>query len=176
MNNNIVYPKEERMAGRPIRTNSLYSIFKDKGCIFGFHNGLEQPLYFGNYGEEYKPSFRQTNWFENVKSEVQTTVNSLGVMDMSTFSKFIIHGEDAYDFLNSLVANQVPKKIGKVCIAHMLSKKGKILAELTITKLGENKYYIVTGSDMERHDLRQFYLHKDEMKFDDVHFENVTSE
>ena len=77
MNNYIVYPKEERLAGRPIRTNSLYSIFKkEKGCIFGFHNGLEQPLYFGNFDDEYKPSFRQTNWFNNVKNEVEITTRS----------------------------------------------------------------------------------------------------
>eukprot|EP01084_Bolivina_argentea_P009186 17180_1 len=177
MNNNISYPKEERLAGRPIRTNSLYHMFKhEKGCVFGFHNGLEQPLYFNNFDNEYKPSFRRTNWFDNVKNEVLTTQKSLGVMDMSTFSKFIIYGKDAFEFLDTLVANKPPIKIGKVCIAHMLTKTGKVTAELTITKLSENEYYIVTGSDMERHDLRQWYMHKDNMELNDVCFKNVSNE
>ena len=157
-----------------MRTNSLYPIFKTKGCVFGFHNGLEQPLYFGNMDQEYKPSFRHTNWFQNVRKEVLTTTKSLGVMDMSSFSKIMVTGSDAHAFLDSLVANAVPKKKGKVAIGHMLTKTGKLLAELTITKMADNRYYIVTGSDMERHDLREFYQHKEEMGLEHVQFDSIT--
>ena len=197
MNNCIVYPKEERYAGRPIRTNSLYNIFKHKyGCVFGFHNGLEQPLYFDTSFDtnnnntavcpQHTASFRRCKWFDIVKNEVNTCSNSVGIMDMSTFSKLIIKGRDANKFLDRLIANRMPTKQGKICIGHMLSESGKILGELTITKFSKDEdtnsdndeYYVVTGSDMERHDMRWMYQQMDIHNFDsnNVKIESITTD
>jgi len=156
MNNSIVYPKEERMAGRPLRTTPVYDRLKAKGAQFGFHNGLEQPLWFCNdpkYEPHYQPSFRRTNWHEAVGEEVKVTCEGMGIMDMSSFSKFIISGPNARKFLEKMSANKVPA-LGKVAICHMLMPSGKMLAELTVTCIGPDEFYIVTGSDLERHDLR----------------------
>eukprot|EP01083_Nonionella_stella_P159018 518231_1 len=174
---NAIERQRSYAAGRPIRCNSLYPVFKkEKGCVFGFHNGLEQPLYFNNHDGIYAPSSRRSNWFENVRQEVETTVESLGVMDMSTFSKILVRGEDAYQFLDTLVANQVPKKIGRVCIARMLTPSCKVTAETTICRLSKDEFYVVTGSDMERHDLREFYRHKDAQQLANVEFVSVTND
>merc|ERR1719192_1828432 len=154
-NNTISFPKEERLAGRPLRTTPVYDRLKAKNAIFGFHNGLEQPLWFNtnNIEPEYAPSFRRTNWFEKVGEVVQTTCEGMGIMDMSSFSKFMISGPNAFKFLDKVSANKIPA-VGRVGICHMLTPKGKVLSEMTVTRLAEDKFYIVTGSDMERHDYR----------------------
>ena len=79
-------------------------------------------------------------------------------MDMSTFSKFIISGPNAFKFLDKLSANKLPE-VGKLAICHMLTPKGKVLSEMTVTRLKEDEFYIVTGSDMERHDYRWWIQH-----------------
>jgi len=159
LNNSVVFPNEERMAGRPIRTNALYPILKGKGCQFSFHNGLECPMWFAdpNDPEPYKPSWRRTNWNDAVAKEVQTVTESCGIMDASSFSKYLIFGQGATPFLDQIQANRLPA-VGKVSIGHMLTEKGKIMAEITIACVTEDTYYICTGSDMERHDMRWFQM------------------
>jgi len=172
-NNTVSFPKEERLAGRPLRTTPVYDRLKAKNAIFGFHNGLEQPLWFNtnNIEPEYAPSFRRTNWFEKVGEEVQTTCEGMGIMDMSSFSKFMISGPNAFKFLDKVSANKIPA-VGRVGICHMLTPKGKVLSEMTVTRLAEDKFYIVTGSDMERHDLRWWMEHMPEDG--GVNIENLT--
>lgn len=163
MNNMCVYPKEERMAGRPLRCTPVYDRMKAKGAQFGFHNGLEQPLWFCDdaaYEPHYQPSFRKTNWHDAVGKEVKKTCEGMGIMDMSSFSKFIISGPNSRRFLEKVSANKIPT-IGKVAICHMLMHSGKMLAELTVTCINEDEFYIVTGSDLERHDLRWWVQNMD---------------
>jgi len=155
MNNNVVFPNEERLEGRPLRTTPVYSTLKAKGCQFGFHNGLETPLWFAdpNDPNHYQPSFRRTNWHDAIGKECATVMRSCGIMDASSFCKFLISGKDATSFMDSIQANKLPA-VGKVGIGHMISEKGKIIAELTMARLHESAYYVCSGSDMERHDLR----------------------
>merc|ERR1719330_1440653 len=84
-------------------------------------------------------------------------MESCGVMDASSFSKYLLFGPDATKFLDRIQANRLPV-VGKVSIGHMLTEKGKIMAELTLARVTEDTYYICTGSDMERHDMRWFQM------------------
>merc|ERR1719410_577385 len=110
MNNVISFPKEDREAGRPIRTTPLYGILKEKGCQFGFHNGLETPLWFAdpNDPEPYQPSFRRTNFHDACAKETKTLLDSCSIMDASSFCKFLITGPQATQFLDNLSANKLP--------------------------------------------------------------------
>jgi len=160
LNNHIVFPHENRPAGRPVRTTPIYEKLKARGCDFGFHYGWETPNWFSLTGPpEYKPSFQHTNWFEPVREEVRNLCTGVGIMDLSAFSKLIITGKDSKNFLLRMCANNLPKH-GKAVISHMLTPKGKLYAELTITRTGEDSFYVVTGSGMERHDLRWLLHHK----------------
>ncbi|XP_061873710.1 dimethylglycine dehydrogenase, mitochondrial [Colius striatus] len=154
--NNIVgYPKEERFAGRPTeRTSGLYSLLKSK-CSMGFHAGWEQPHWFYKPGDEtgYKPSFRRTNWFDPVGREYKQVMEKVGVIDLSPFGKFKIKGTDSVKLLDHLFANVVPK-VGSTNISHMLTPRGKVYAELTVSQLHPGEFMLVTGSGSELHDLR----------------------
>ncbi|XP_070599325.1 dimethylglycine dehydrogenase, mitochondrial [Erythrolamprus reginae] len=154
--NNIVgFPKEERFAGRPTeRVSGLYENLKSK-CSMGFHAGWEQPHWFYKHGDDigYKPSFLRTNWFEPVGREYQQVMEKVGVIDLTPFGKFSIKGSDSVKLLDRLFANVVPK-IGFTNISHMLTFKGKVYAELTVSHLNPGEFLLITGSGSELHDLR----------------------
>lgn len=160
-NNVIVTPDLERPAGRPCRTSGVYDLLAAKGAHFTVHNGWEIPKFFDIPGEGRmpdKPSFRRTNWHRAVARECELVENHAGIIDITAFSKFQISGPGAEDFLHSLCANKMPA-LGRTSIVHMLTPQAKMLAELTISRTAPDSFYVVTGSEMERHDMRWFEQH-----------------
>ncbi|CAH1789183.1 unnamed protein product [Owenia fusiformis] len=156
MNNAVGYPKEERFAGRPTyRTSGIYDLLKTRGADMGFHAGWEQPHWFALEGDDagYKPSFRRSNWFKPVGREVDLVMNKAGLIDLSPFGKIKVTGKDAAAYIDHICANNLPK-IGMTNISHMLTPKGRVYSELTVTRLGENDFMCITGSGSELHDLR----------------------
>uniref|UniRef100_A0A8D2BQJ2 Dimethylglycine dehydrogenase, mitochondrial n=1 Tax=Sus scrofa TaxID=9823 RepID=A0A8D2BQJ2_PIG len=154
--NNIVgYPKEERFAGRPTqRVSGLYKTLKSK-CSMGFHAGWEQPHWFYKPDQDpgYRPSFRRTNWFEPVGSEYKQVMQKVGVIDLSPFGKFTVKGQDSIRLLDHLFANVIPQ-VGCTNISHMLTPKGRVYAELTVSHQSPGEFLLITGSGSELHDLR----------------------
>lgn len=163
MNNSYTYPKEQRFAGRPtVRCSTAYESMMQRGAVMDFHSGWEQPMWFtkpydGLYGE-YRPSFFRTNWFEPVRKECELVMNNVGILDITPFGKFDIIGPDAATFLDKMLANKLPK-LGKTNISHLLTPSGKVYAEVTVTRVEEDYFFLVTGSGSEIHDLRWFKDH-----------------
>ncbi|XP_004586372.2 dimethylglycine dehydrogenase, mitochondrial isoform X2 [Ochotona princeps] len=154
-NNVVGYPKEERFAGRPTqRVSGLYDILRSK-CSMGFHAGWEQPHWFYRAGQDtqYRPSFRRTNWFEPVGHEYEQVMQRVGVIDLSPFGKFSVKGPDSVTLLDHLFANVIPK-VGFTNISHMLTPRGRVYAELTVSHQAPGEFLLVTGSGSELHDLR----------------------
>ncbi|KAF4099052.1 hypothetical protein G5714_021082 [Onychostoma macrolepis] len=154
-NNVVGYPKEERFAGRPTdRVSGVYELLKDR-CSMGFHAGWEQPHYFHKPGDDsgYKPSFRRTNWFGPVGRECKLVMDGVGVIDLSPFGKFTVKGEDSHRLLDRLFANTLPK-VGQTNISHMLTPRGRVYAEVTVTQTAPGEFLLITGSGSELHDLR----------------------
>ncbi|XP_007066755.2 dimethylglycine dehydrogenase, mitochondrial isoform X1 [Chelonia mydas] len=175
--NNIVgYPKEERFAGRPTeRVSGLYEVLKSK-CSMGFHAGWEQPHWFYKPGDEigYKPSFWRTNWFEPVGREYKQVMEKVGVIDLTPFGKFIVKGNDSVKLLDHLFANVIPK-MGATNISHMLTPRGQVYAELTVSHLSPGEFLLVTGSGSELHDLR--WIEEEALKGGyNVEIKNITDE
>ncbi|XP_032133362.1 dimethylglycine dehydrogenase, mitochondrial isoform X3 [Sapajus apella] len=175
--NNIVgYPKEERFAGRPTqRVSGLYQSLESK-CSMGFHAGWEQPHWFYKPGQDtqYRPSFRRTNWFEPVGSEYKQVMQRVGVIDLTPFGKFNIKGRDSIRLLDHLFANIIPK-VGFTNISHMLTPKGRVYAELTVSHQSPGEFLLITGSGSELHDLR--WIEEEAVKGGyDVEIKNITDE
>ena len=173
------YPDEERAAARPLRTTPCYDRMKALGAVFGNVYGWERPNWFAPEGyslseedlnkadvlwsENHAPaladgriveknSFRRSNYFEFVGQECRNVMENVGLLDMSAFSKFTVTGPGAEAFLQSLVANNIPKGIGRIGLCHMLSKNGGVRAEFTIYKKGQGNYFLVSAGAFERHD------------------------
>lgn len=176
MNNSFTFPKEERWAGRPTeRTSSIHDMLVDRGAEMGFHAGWEQPAWFSQPGDVsgYQPSFRRSNWFEPMKRECRNVLENVGVIDLTPFAKFEVTGEGASRFLDKLLANKLPS-VNSLNISHMLTPRGRVYAEVTVTRLEENRYFVITGSGSELHDFRWMDEHVRIWKMEDVKIDNVT--
>jgi len=174
-NNAIGFPNEERFAGRPTsRPSPLQEELLAAGAHMGFSAGWEVPLWYAAPGEKphYVPSFSRTNWQLEQGREYRAATETVGVADLTPFAKFKLTGPDARKFLDRAVGGSVPKP-GRTTLAHMLTERGTVYAELTLTCTGEEEFMIVTGGGSEGHDLRRLSTIAREEKFD-VELENIT--
>jgi dimethylglycine dehydrogenase len=150
----IHYPDEERPDARPAKTSPVYEKLKRMGAVFGQRYGWERANWFAPVGVAAKDdwSFRRTNWFEHVGNECRRLRERVGVIDLTPFTKHLVRGPGAEAWLDSLVANKVPAKVGRMALSHALTKRGGIRSEFTITKLAEEFFYVVSAGAAERYD------------------------
>ncbi len=146
-------PGEEREAGRPCRTTPLYQKLADQGCVYTEAFGWERPKWFSLDGREEEFSYRRTNVFEVVAEECRAVAERVGVVELSSFSKFDVSGRDAAAYLNRIFANRMPRKVGGIKLAHLLNDAGRIQTEATITHIEDDCFYILTGSAWEVKDF-----------------------
>ncbi len=171
----IHYPDEERSAGRPLRTAPCYERLKKMGAVFGASFGWERANWFAPEGVEQVDdwSFRRSSYHEHVGSEIENLSKNVGLLDLSGFAKCRISGRSAETFLNHLVANKLPKKIGRVSLCHALNSLGGVHSEFTITREKENSFYLVSAGGFQRldHDWIKKHMPSD----NSVIFEDLTN-
>lgn len=150
----IHYPFEERPNARPAKTAPCYDRMKALGAVFGQKYGWERTSWFAPKGKKpvEKLSFRRSNAFEPVRAEVQAVRERVGLQDLTGFSKFEVWGPGAEAFLDRLVANKLPQKDYRTSLAHVLTPKGGIATEFTITRLGRDSFYLISAAAAHRHD------------------------
>jgi len=150
----VHYPDEEREAARPLRTFPCYDRLKARGAVFGSVFGWERANWFAPEGspQEDDWSFRRSKWFEHVGNEVMNTHENVGLLDMSAFAKCRISGPGAEAFLDSMIANKLPKTIGRVGLVHSLTDLGGVHSEFTIRRESADSFYIVSAGANQRLD------------------------
>ena len=119
-----------------MRTAPCYDRLKALGGVFGQKFGWERPNWFALEGvpQEDHWSFRRSNYFEHIGNEVRNVAKNAGLLDMSAFAKARISGQGAEAFLDYLVANKLPKKVGRVALCHALTERGGVHSEFTIQR------------------------------------------
>ena len=142
-------PGREVQAGRPSRVTPLHPVLLAKGAVMTEVHGWERPKYFAPPGFVEKLQFRRTNTFDLVAAECRAVRERVGIMDLSSFAKFDVTGPGAEAALDRLTANRLPKKQGGIGLTQVLSDKGRILGEWTITRLGPDHFYVLTGAGAE---------------------------
>ena len=149
------FPYEERPAGRPLRTSPVYETLKAKGARFGARGGWERAVYFdldGTVPAE-KHAFRRENvWHGVVAEEVAAVRERVGVLDLPGFTKFELKGPGAARHLDHLTCSRLPG-MGRVSLAYALTTGGKVWSEFTITRLGEDHFYIISAAIAATHDM-----------------------
>lgn len=150
----IHFPDEEREDARPAKTSPVYDRLAAKGAVFGQRYGWERANWFAPVGIERKDvwSFRRSNYFEHVGNECRLMRETVGLMDLTPFSKWEVWGPGATDWLDHLVANKVPTRVGRMALCHALTPKGGIRSEFTITRIAEDRFYVVSAGAAERFD------------------------
>jgi dimethylglycine dehydrogenase len=154
----IHFPYEERAAGRPARMRPVYEKQKSLGAVFGLNYGWEHPLWFAGAGVEGAEAygFDRQDWFEPVGEECRALRAGVGVIDVSNFGKYEIKGAGAGDWLDRIVANKVPRVVGRSCLTPLLGVRGGIAGDFTITMLGEDHFWMVGSGIAERYHQRYF--------------------
>ena len=170
------FPDEERPAGRPLRTAPCYDRLKALGAVFGQKFGWERANWFAPEGvpQEDDWSFRRSKWFEHIGNECRNVAENVGLLDMSAFAKCRISGPGAEAFLDRLVANRLPKKIGRVGLCHALNTRGGVHSEFTIMREAPDSFYLVSAGSNQR--LDHDWIRKHMPADGSVRFDHLTNQ
>ena len=153
----MAWPFEEHSSGRPCRKSPLYDVLTEQGACFGEKLGWERPNWFADVSKGETPkdvySFERQNWFNAVGREHKSARETAVLYDQTSFAKFALKGPDAVAALSWIAANDVDKPIGSLIYTQMLNDKGGIECDLTVGRVAEDEYYIVTGTGYATHDF-----------------------
>ncbi|MCM0605063.1 MAG: GcvT family protein [Xanthomonadaceae bacterium] len=148
------YPTMTLQTARGAKTSPFHDRLAAAGAYFKDVSGWEGADWYAPAGVEAKVdqlSWGRMNWFPYWKAEHEAARNDVIIMDMSFMSKFIVQGRDAGRALNLISANNVDGDVGVITYTQWLNKTGKLEADLTVTKLEDEKFLVVVTDTMHRH-------------------------
>lgn len=141
------WPFRQPETARNVKRSPLHDRLKARGACFGVVAGWERANWFAPEGvkPEYEYSWGRQNWFNYSAEEHMAVRNNVGVYDLTSMGKFVMEGPDAVLELQRICANNVDVPIGKVVYTQLLNERGGIEADLTVTRLDSDKFFIVTA-------------------------------
>lgn len=152
----MAWPFEEHTSGRPHRTSPLYPRLQSAGAVFGEKLGWERANWYASaaHGEVARDqyTFGRQNWFAAVGREHQACRQAAVIIDQTSFAKFTLAGAGAPAALDWLCANDVAKPVGSVTYTQMLNDRGGIECDLTVARVADDEFYLVTGTGFAIHD------------------------
>ena len=156
----IVFPYEERPAGRPIKTRPVYEAQKRSGAGFGLQSGWEVPLWFSRGAPAVETySFRRAESFGPVGKNCRELRSGVGLLDTSAYAKYIVEGPNAAEWLNMLSTNNIPQ-VGRMALAPMVHSQGGVVADFTIARLDEQKFLLIGAGAAKQVHWRRFNTHR----------------
>ncbi|MEX3009880.1 FAD-dependent oxidoreductase [Hoeflea sp. TYP-13] len=131
-------------AGRPAKTSPLYDTLAERGAQFGSFGGWERPLWFAREGDKPEPdmTYGRPHFDDAIASEVRTVAENAGILDLTGFTRFELSGEGAADWLDGMITGALPR-LGRVSLAYFCSESGRVITELTVTRLEENRFWLI---------------------------------
>ncbi len=156
----ITFPNEELPAARPLHTTPIYDRLTDHNAVWGAGFGLEHPLWFQTPGHEPKEdvTFYRSNAFDLVAEESRAVRERVGFSEASNFAKYHVSGDGAAEWLLTLFTNKLPK-IGRTLLTAMLNPQGKIVGEFSVSRVGDNEFFLFGSQAAETHHCRWFIDH-----------------
>lgn len=140
------FPYRQMATARGIRRSPFHEYLKKQGAVFGEVAGWERANWYVKEGQkpEYDYSWKRQNWFENSREEHMAVRTNIGMYDMTSFGKIRVEGPDAESFLNHICGNDVAVPQEKIIYTQFLNENGGIEADVTVTRLSETAYIVVT--------------------------------
>ncbi len=144
----IAWPNHDALAGRGARRSPLYATLARAGAVYGSKFGWERPNWFAADGTpaEEAPSFERGPAFDAIAAEHRAVRERVALIDMSSFSKYEIRGPGALALLQKLAVNDLDRPPGTIVYTQLCNERGGIEADVTITRLADERFYFVTGS------------------------------
>ena len=148
------YPGQEAETARGLRLSPLYDRLKSLGAVYGSKNGWERPLWFAPEGVEPvdQLAFEHPGWTQYAAEEHRAVRERVALIDQTSFAKFELIGPGALPALQHMAVSNMDKPVGSVIYTQLCNDRGGIEADLTITRTGEESFYIVTGAGFGVHD------------------------
>jgi 4-methylaminobutanoate oxidase (formaldehyde-forming) len=160
----IHYPNEERQAGRPLRMSPTYATLAGLGAAFGEKSGWERPNWFEPNADDRRFGGRAAlerlrprgwagrHWSPAIAAEALATRQAAGLFDETSFAKLEIAGPGACAFLQRVAGNDIDREVGSIVYTQLLDRRGGIQADLTVTRVGLDRFLLVTGTAFGNHD------------------------
>ena len=174
----VKYPGHERQAGRPLKVSAVNARHRDLGAAFGEKSGWERVNWYESNASSGDDSTRPDGWAgmlwsPAIGAEHLACRTSAAIFDESSFSKLDVTGSGAAAFLERLCANSVARRVGAVTYTQLLNSRGGVECDLTVTRLAEDRFRLVTGTAFGNHDGAWIRQHLED---DSVVVEDVTSQ
>lgn len=176
----IIHPLQQMENPRPLRCSPFYQRQKELGAVFFETAGWERPQWYeANQTLESeknwptRDSWSAKYWSPIVGKEHKACREKVALFDLTAFTKLEVQGPDALRFLQYLSTNQIDQPVGKIVYTSMLNKEGGIVCDLTITRMSEDKFWVITGGAVGRHD--KAWIMQNLSSDYDVHIEDITS-
>ena len=168
------FPYLQKKTSRGIRRTPFHQLLLHNGAVMGEVAGWERANWFADKGQDrsYSYSWKRQNWFSNSSREQKAIRENIGIYDMSSFGKIRVDGRDSERFLNRVTGANCTVSVGKIIYAQFLNFKGGIEADVTITRLSETSFLIVTPAATRLADQTWLRRHIGE---DQVNLLDVTS-
>jgi 4-methylaminobutanoate oxidase (formaldehyde-forming) len=173
------YPNDADVAGRPRRLSPLHGRLQETGAVFGAKAGWER----ADHHEPDRPwrrsgrdqaayGWTRPPWLDGVIAEGQAVRARAGIIDLSSFGKIDVSGPGALAFLQRIAANDLDKPVGAVTYSPWCNERGGMVADVTVARLGEDLFRVVTGAGFLAADLAWLRWHRSlddgEVRIDDV--------
>jgi len=156
----ITFPNEELAAARPLLTTPIYDRLIEHNAVMGVGFGLEHPLWFQDKGKEpvEEVTFYRSSAFNNVGEESRAVRERVGFSEASNFAKYKVSGPGSAAWLQGLFTNALPK-IGRTVLTAMLNPLGRIEGEFSVSRIGEEEFFLFGSQAAEVHHPRWFLAH-----------------
>jgi heterotetrameric sarcosine oxidase gamma subunit len=157
----LEYPNLQKETARDVRRSAIHENLARAGAFFTEGAGWEIPDWYAPQGVEpvVEYSMGRQNWFDYWAEEHRACREDVILMDVSSMSKFLVQGRDSEKVLNRICANDVAVPVGKIVYTQWLNERGTMEADLTVTRLAEDRYFIVSAGDFYTHDLHWLKAH-----------------
>ncbi|MGR3802140.1 GcvT family protein [Marinibacterium profundimaris] len=140
------FPYRQKATARGVRRSPLHGALAERGAVFGEFAGWERANWFARPGQaaEYDYAWGRQSFFDNVAQELHAVRTGVGMYDMSSFGKLRVEGPDAEAFLNRICGAEMTVPVGKIVYSQMLNHSGGIEADVTVTRLSQTAFLVVT--------------------------------
>lgn len=149
------WPYRQPETARGVRRTALHDRLATAGACFGEVAGWERANWFAPPGTApvYEYSYGRQNWFDHSAVEHQAVRETVAMFDLSSFGKFEMHGPDAEAVLNRICANDAAVDVGRIVYTQWLNERGGIEADVTVTRVDDGRFLIVTAAATQVRDL-----------------------
>ena len=158
------WPYRQPETARGVRRSPIHPYTKQLGAVFGEVNGWERPNWYARDGvkAEYEYSYGRQNWFPCADHEAKQLMSNCAFFDQSSFAKYSVEGRDAVKVLNRISAANVDVEANRIVYTQWLNQRGGIEADLTVTRLAEDRFLVVTGAVPQTRDMAWLKRHTPE--------------